>query len=819
MLNSHIKAILRSMLREKLYSGISILGMALSFGACLILAGYLYSELTFDQHNVQYERIYRVTSEINSQGNEELFAETSFMAGPLLQRDYPIVQDMVRLRPLDTRTPPAFRHQDRTFYWDGVFFADPDVFDVFTHQVLAGDPETALESPTSIAVSESFANAYFDTDRGGAEEALGRTIESDSDSLQITLVFEDLPENSHLHYDVLYSYNRLGTVAFDNPRLTDILWDLGPYTYLLLPADYDPAAFAEISEDFQERYLAAGGEQRASRMRLDLEPLDSIHLYSRATGSNAEVYRLQVTILIAIALFAIVVAIINYINMATARTMKRVKEIGVRKVLGASRRALAAQFLVEALAFSYCGLIVGAVVAELLLELGSIRELLGRDVSLFELASAGSITFVILTAGIIGLIAGCYPAFCLTTRQIQTALKGDKHGGETRPLLIRQGLVMIQLMISIGIVACSLLMYQQMQFIQDQDLGFEPDNKLVISLRGADVIERSTEIVDRLNSFPGVENAAVSRTLPGQLDQLYFFDVDTESGIRESGTFRVLGFDENYVETMGMELTSGRDFEAMDQGLVDPAVLVNEAKVREMGWSQPLGKRLRLRGNEYTVQGVVADFNFHDLSRQIEPVLMFHDIPDYSNAGATGRAMQYRYLTIALFRMEPGFIESLNQIFAELDPGHPLEYWYLNDFLDDLYGSQEKQMRLMGVFAALCVMVSCMGLFGLSSFMTERRTKEIGIRRVLGASPFEVILLLQKGLLVITAIAAVLASILAYLTFASWQEGFHVEYRASLSLSAFLVAALACTAVSFLTISAQSYRTAQANPIQALRYE
>jgi len=813
MNSGYLTIIIRNALREKTYTVINILGLALSIGACLILASYLYTELSYDQHNVLHERVYRVTSQVENQGSVERFAESSFALGPLLKRDYPEIQEYVRFRALPT-SPTVFRYGDTVHYQDDVFFADEKVFEVFTHSIMEGDPVTALSSPDAIAISHSFARTFF-----GNEDPIGKIVTTDLDSFRVSLVFEDLPENSHLQYDVLLSYHRLSTGVVDSSRIGDALWDLGAYTYLLLPDGYNSDNFSSIYDDFWARYMAEKGRELSSTMRLQLEPLASVHFFSDTSGSSSGVHRLYVYLLIAIGLFALFVSVINYINLAIARALKRSREIGVRKTLGAEKSTLIAQFVGESLFFAFCGVIAGWIIAQVLLEITPISTLLGKEISLITTISINSVATVFLATMILGIVAGSYPAFYLSSLAPATSLRDSAGKQGRQSVWLRQFLVIVQLTISIGVIACSLLMFNQMQFIHTQDLGFIKDNRVVVPLRGADAIERLPEIESRLGVNGNISGTALSRSIPGQMDDLYLVEVESSSGVLQTAPFRMLSFDSAYIDVMGLQILHGRGFSDSYQSASVLPVLVNETAVREMGWSEPIGKRLRLRNNDYSVIGVVRDFNFHDLGRQIEPLLMFQDNADFGRSPPSDRALQYRYLTVAVDGNVADVVDSLRQIMEDIDPVHPYEFWHLSDYLDSLYESQARQMKLMGVFAALCVFISCMGLLGLSSLMTQRRTKEIGIRKVLGASTSQIILLLVRGILIALSVAAVVASILAYLTFVRWQQGFYIDYRVSIDVVIFVIAVGICATVALLTIAGQSYQTANRNPVDSLRYE
>tara|TARA_R100001230_G_scaffold25626_1_gene21703 strand:- start:3717 stop:5510 length:1794 start_codon:yes stop_codon:yes gene_type:complete len=597
---------------------------------------------------------------------------------------------------------------------------------------------------------------------------------------------------------------------------------MGPSTYFLLPEGYDTDRFDAIAIDFWNRFMADRGRELSTSVRFVLEPLTSIHLWSNASGSNARSALLNVYLLFSIAIFSLMVGVINYINMATANSVKRTDEIGVRKILGASRTSLQLQFLVESIIFTFSGLIIGTLIASLVVQFTPINGLLGTNTSIIDQLGLYALALICVATLLLGVLAGGYPAFCLSNVKPTSIFGGNGIGlGRPGSARVRLMLVFVQLTVSIGIISCSISMSTQMDYIEDQDLGFDAESIVVVPLRGADVIERLPEIGDALSSDPAFVEAGISRSLPGESSELYFFDAELESGAMQSNVFRLVSVGEGYLDVMGIEQLSGRTLETLGSERAAYSILVNEATVRHLGWTNPLGKTVRRGQASYEVVGVVQDFNFQDLSREIEPLLLFFDEPNFSGPqwDAASRSLEYRYLSISLADNSTGALDSLREVFLQVDPGHPFEFFYLNDHWNSLYTSQSKQLGLMAIFSLLCVFIAGIGLIGISAFLTKLRTKEIGVRKVLGASFFHILSLIFKNIFLVAIAASIVSSVATYFIFVDWQENFSSSYRVPVDGLVFLVSSATCIVLAFSAVLLQFYGVSKRNPIDALRSE
>jgi putative ABC transport system permease protein len=808
-LKRYLKITLRQLAREKVYALLNVSGLALGLACCLMLGLYLWSELTYDRHHVNHERIYRIATHIKfADGRSSDLAITSSPFGPMLAAEHPeYFKSYVRFRAVARTNPQLLRHEDQSAYWDDVYLADENVFDVFTHEIVYGDPRTALTQPDSIAISRRMAQRYF-----GAENPIGRILTTDGGrSLSVRLVFEELPENSHLRYDALAAYKGAGAgVPTDFTERLQRLVNLGDfeYTYVVLADGADPREYARLSEAFNDKYTAIALQAAKLEMSSWIEPLADIHLGSDLEYDQPHGNRMYLYAFAAVAALILGLACINYVNLATARAIQRTRAIGLRKILGAGRGSLIAQSLGESVVFALLATVLGVIVVEVMLSLPAVSALFGKTLTL-DLFGRPLLALGVLAFGLcVGLAAGIYPAVYLSSFLPLTALAGRYRPGGLR---LREALVFTQFAISIGVIACTLLMGQQMHFIANKGLGFDKENRVLLTLRDRSLVERESLIANELEKRAGVLGVATSATIMGRDMPHVTGKAENDEGVMTDLGFSLFPIGDNFIEVMGIELVKGRDFSRRLLTDVGASYIVNETFVRTMGWDEPIGKRIGIGAAGMfagPVIGVVRDFNYKSLRTNIEPFVMVRN-----NSDSGERLMVVSVAPEGIRET----LQSIQALFAELDPVHPFEYTFLDQDLDRLYVSEERLMRLTGIFAAICILVACLGLFGLAASATEQRTKEIGIRKVLGASTLTIILLLARRVLVLIAAGAAIASIVAWLAMQEWLSGF--AYRVSLNPAYLLLAALGAGSVALLTIALQSWRTAHGDPIEALRYE
>lgn len=818
MFNSYLVLGMRRLLREKSYSLINIAGLSIGIACCMILGLYLANELSYDRHNVNHERTYRVVNEFGINGNVDFAAITSTQLAPLLQEQFSEVEAAARFQSMPS---PRYLLKDGSgqgFYWERLYSADNNVFKILTHDILYGDPQTALLDPSSMAVSESFARRYF-----GERNPIGESISTDINTYRIDLVFADLPANSHLQYDALLSYNRI--VQPEGIERRQALWNINVYTYVLMREGFQPEDFATISTQFFDNNMAEMARQFNinATVRFLLEPIVNIHLHSTTTYDQPRGSLFYVYAFGAIAVFVLAVACINYMNLATARSTRRAKEVGMRKVLGATHGQLVRQFVGESVCYALASLLLALLISWLALRFTQITVLLDAPLSMAALLNPTVLPALLVGSVVLGILSGLYPAFYLSAIPPIAAFRGA-HGTGRGGKGIRQVLVAMQFVISVAVIACTLLMLTQMSYVQDRALGFEKENRVIVRVAGADQVERLPALMNELRQMPGVIEVGRTQHVPGQQAGLMALNVEDNAGVMQQQAFSFMNLRPDLIDVLGMRLVEGRDFDDNREGDPLRTVLVNESMVRVMGWENSIGKQFRQidpSAQPMEVIGVVEDFHFEGLQHEVVPVIMAWFRPDFATMDQISRGT---YSEQMIINVSPGSLQSvigaLEQRWTTFDPAHPFDYSLLEEELNALYGSEQRLMQLVGLFAALCIFISCLGLFGLSAFNTAQRTREIGVRKVLGASTSSIILLLFRHILLLVCAAAVVASIVAFWVINLWLQGFY--YRIELigpNLLLFIVATGIAITVAFITMALQSMKTAQSNPVLALRYE
>ncbi|GAB4195559.1 MAG: ABC transporter permease [Wenzhouxiangellaceae bacterium] len=811
MFSHYAKIALRSLSREKSYAIINLLGLALAVTCSMILFLYVRGELTYDQHNVRHDRIYRIVNILTTNGQADRHALTSQVLAPMLENEYPQLGEFVRVRNLAINRN-VLRHNDIELYWDDLRLADENIFDVFTHEAVYGDLQGSLEDPSSIVISERLARAYF-----GDSNPIGETLSTDTFDYQVTAVFKDLPENTHLKYNALLSMNRLRVFGItDNYQSPEQFFSAETYTYLLLDEGLDQAQLDRMLNQFYEKYMAPVGRRINASAELISQPLDEVHFisgytYDQPTGNIFYVYGF-----IAVALFLVLVASINYTNLATARAAKRSKEIGMRKILGASKQQLINQFLGESVSYAVVAGVAGVILIFILSYTGVLSSLFGKT-ALFDITREPLlIVWIMLGAVIIGMIAGAYPSFYLANISPLTAITSARKAHRGR-LSLRQALVFLQFFVSIGVIAATAIMAMQMNYVASKPLGFDRTNKIAVQLRGVEVLERISVMKNELLKHPRINGVAETTYVPGSEVLVNLIPIENDSGQMEVTSVSRIFAGQEFIDVMNIEIVDGRDFSKRLLTDVGTSVLVNETLVRKMGWDEPLGKRIQVSNSR--VIGVMRDFHFRSLHEAVEP-LMIMPFPNdaLENLDAVVRNLVSRELVIDVDGEDMrATIEHIGDVVAEFDPDHPFEFRFFDDLLSRLYSNETTLINLTAIFAGICIFISCLGLYGLAAFTTVQRTKEIGIRKVLGASTQDIVLLLARSLLVLVLVAAVVASMVSYAVMKNWLSIF--AYRTEISLWIFVLSTLVVALLAFITVTLQTYRTAQSNPINALRYE
>jgi putative ABC transport system permease protein len=813
MFSNFLKVTYRNLTRDKVFALINIMGLSVAIACCIVIGLYLNFQLGYDKHFDNHNRIYRVVHTSSTNGTSLYSSITSAALGPALLQDFPEVENAVRFRPFGGDA--YFKYGNETFPWKQVFYADDTVFKMFSHEIIHGDPETALIEPDTIAISESMANSYF-----GDEDPLGKVLNLGTAQYRISLVFADLPENTHLKYDALLSYN--GRPDATNASLDEIsFFFVSTYTYVLMPENYDPNSFSAISQNIYDRYMQEFGTARGTKVNYVLEPLTWIHNHSPAVqGDQPHGNAFNIFAYGAVAVFVLLMACINYVNLATVRSSRQMKAISMRKILGANKIMLMTQYLFESLFFMLIAIVLGFSLAEMasaIFPLGQYLDIGSREF-LSPAMNFPVVTLIVLLCLLVGLGAGAYPAFYLAAYSpLLVFAKAGKSA--KKAFTLRSVLVVIQFTMTVVVVASTLLIVSQLQYLLDKPLGFDKDNKLVINVQSADVLERLPAFMQQLRQSPGVNGVFSTLSLPGAGVLLNLINIEDNEGVMQSEKFSQMYGDYNLVEGLGAVLVEGRGFDESRAVDEKGSVIVNEAAVKQMGWDEPLGKRFdNFQGRDAQVIGVVKDFHFNDLHSGIGPLAIVWNKPDYSGLSAAVRQIQSRKLVIDIAdNNQLQTIDNIRKLWNGFTPDYPFEYRYLDDILNQTYSNEENLQDLLIIFSLLCIFVSCLGLYGLSAFITRLRTREISIRKVLGATVAQIISLLCRSIVPSVLVSAMLGSVIAFLLIRRWLESFY--YAQLINPLAFLVASLLVLVVAITTIALQSNRTARQKPSLTLRVE
>lgn len=808
MISTLVKKTIRIFSSDKAYTALNITGLSIGMACSILLGLYLEQELSYDKHNVDSENIYRVNHEIDATNNMTLHARTSHFLGPLLIRDYPQIESYVSFRRLN-QTASMLKHENESLFVEDVYIADNSVFEVFSHNVIYGDPALALVSPNTIAINQTLSERLF-----GDTNPIGMTVTTGLLDYQITLVFADLPNNTHLKYEALIANQ--GALAPSADALANQrgnLWNLNSYTYLLMK-DFDLTGSDEIFADFFDRMMA-GSTRPGYRAQFYAEPLADIHLSSTTLsdlprGNKYTLYAFSV-----VAVLVLLVACFNYINLATARAVSRSKEIGIRKLLGAEKRSLILQFLLESIFLSFLALMIAIMIVETILFGSNEINLFGTEFdSGFWLRPAVFASLALL-GFVVGACAGIYPAIYLARVEFGVAqAKSDKKSSNT----VRSGLVFSQFAVSIAVISATFLMFSQMRYIGDQEMGFEEQNKLVVKIQGADSIEDIQVLTQKLVSSSAIKSVSMVTGNPVTQPNFAALEALLSDGSVYNLEYDYIEVDEHFIDTIGMNLIAGRGFETGSEATLNQ-VVINSAAADEIGWQSSIGKTFTIGGGgPFTVIGEVSDFRSGDTHSKISPFVLYYDAPDFADQPETRRASATRELIVDIDgNAVDEALRVLTREWSVFDSVFPLQYEFLDDVIGQLYESDTQQMKLISMFSAFCILISCLGLFGLTAFTTSQKTKEIGIRKTLGAATYQILMLLFRNIFKLLIGASLVASVLAYIAISGWLEGFY--YRAAINPFVFVSASLLTIGIAFITLTLQSYKTASQNPVIALRHE
>ncbi|QTE38289.1 ABC transporter permease [Mucilaginibacter gossypii] len=807
MFRNYLKTAFRTLKKNVGFTAINVFGLALGLATCLLIIFYVVDELSYDKFNVKADRIYRANMQIKFGGIDQSYASSPSPLAAVFQNDYPEVERACRLL---QRGGYNVKKGNQTIHENRMVLADSTLFDVFTLPMIAGDPKKALVEPNTVVITESTAKRYFNN-----TQVMGKTFTFDEKLLyKVTGVIKDLPRQSHFRYDFFLS-------MASNAESKDGAWFSNNFnTYVLLKPGVDAKKFEDKFPALMHKYAGPqlqsilhltfdSFEGSGNKYQLSLMPLKDIHLKSNLVSELDHNGNIQyVYIFGAVAIFILLIACVNFMNLSTARSANRAREVGVRKVLGSRRQSLIAQFLSESIMVTFIATVIAMLTAYFLLPV--FNNIAGKTMELNMGSLIWLIPALLVMVLVIGFLAGSYPAFFLSAFQPIDVLKGKLSSGFKGGML-RSSLVVFQFFISIVLIIGTLVIYNQLKYIQNKDLGYNRSQVLVI--HGVyDLGNKSKVLRDEVKQLPGVMGVTMTGFLPTS-DYRNSSSVFQERGLdpKKAVLAQTWVVDDNYLPTLGIKLTKGRNFSSQ-MPTDSAAMIVNETAAKLMGVRDPLNKPMYLPMDnmaktfkEYHIVGVIKDFNFASLRNNVSPVILMYG----QDKGALSVKVNTANIT-ALMVM-------ISDKWKSIKPGKEFEYSFMDDDFDSSYRAEQRMGTIFIIFTSLTIVIACLGLFGLAAYAAEQRTKEIGIRKVLGANVGAIVGMLSKDFIKLVMIAIVIAIPVAWVAMQQWLQGF--AYRQNIQWWVIVLAAVLAVLIAFVTISFQSIKAALANPVRSLKNE
>jgi putative ABC transport system permease protein len=808
MLKNYIKTAWRSLKRNKIFSFINVFGLSVGLACCMLITAYVYSELSYDRYPQGADQIYRVGVKTVENAGVSEYPNVDVAVAKGIKDQYPQVEEVTRL----TGHKPSFiAYEGKKFKEEHLQMVDPNFLQMFSIPLIDGDIKTCLKEPYSVVITKAFAQKYF-----GNQPALGKSLLVDSEPYKVTGLIDKVPDNSHFHGDAFFSMNKYVRDAKQT-------WsNIGFFTYIRLNKNADPKKLeASFPNDLVKKFVVpeiahdmnistAEASKSVNTFLFYLQPLTDIHLHSATKyelEANGDIH--YVYIFAALAIFILMLACINFTNLSTASSAKRSKEVGIRKVLGSEKSGLISQFLTESVLLTLGAMIFAVAIVYLLLPL--FNDLAGKQIGMGFFLNYKAIVIELLLSFVVGVIAGIYPAFVLSGFQIISVLKGGTGNTKaTSKNYLRSGLIVFQFAVSTALIIATFVVYQQLHYMQNKKLGYDKDQVLVIN--------ETYSLRNNIDAFkqellrnPQVINATISSSVPGtgggvdgtQIDAKEFNDKGGHAEIHTD----IFHVDESYIPTLGIKLVKGRNFYPSYPG-DSMAVVVNEALVRDLGWgkSDPIGKTIvRSARAQYTVVGVVKDFHYVSAKQKIAPLMLLN--------GHTISSVMVKVKTKDI----KALIADMRTQWDNFKPDLPFSYSFLDEKFASLYASEQQTGKIFTVFAFVALIIASLGLFGLAAFMIRLRVKEIGIRKVLGASTGSITTMLSKEFIKLIVIASLISFPITWYAMNKWLQDF--AYRISIQWWVFLLAGCIAVLVAAITISFQSVKAALANPVKSLRNE
>ncbi len=809
MFKNYLIITIRNFIRNRSFSLINIAGLSIGITCCILILAFVGYEFSFDRYHEHRDDIYRILSETTINGVVNKSATCPMRFAPTIVNDFPEVVEAARINPTVKR---SFIYQDKQFFESNVYYADHAIFDVFSFELIEGDRETILEAPFTMVITEKTARKYF-----GDESPVGKIMNWDNKfDYAITGVVRDPPPNSHFTFTVLASFTTYFTY---DPRLAEYWWGWNVPTYIRLENGMDYKSFEKKFEQFNQQYFGEVLEERGILFRNWLEPLKKIHLYSTVGGGLGEQGNIKVVYaFISVAVIILIIACVNFINLTTARYTNRAKEVGLRKVVGAKRRNLITQFLSESALYGFFSLVIAVFCAQLLLP--QFNNLADRsiDINYIQLPWLAISLAIILI--FVTTIAGIYPSIFLSAFNPIAVLKNEiiRRKGN---ILFRSVLVVFQFSISIFLIIFTLVVQAQHRYMANKDLGFSKENILAIALQNEPVRLKLESFKDELLKMNGIVRTGASSMVPGEM---YLFNASVyPEGFTKDQTLNMQNFlvDYGYFDVLDIEIVKGRGFLLDFTADHENGIVINETVAKAYNWVDPIGKKLNvvysLENNQTTtgqfeIIGVCKDFHNRSLYSEISPLFINY----ISNEGSI--SLRARRLIVKLNGIDiPGTLDLIRQKWEEFYPEMPYYSFFLDEFYDSQHRAEERMSNLFSLFSLLAIFIACLGLFGLAAYTTEQRTREIGIRKVVGSTARAVIILLSRNYLRLIGISNLIAWPAAFLIIRKWLQNY--PYRTELSLTPFIITTLVTLLLAFVTVIYQSGKAALINPAETLKYE
>lgn len=809
-MNKFILFAVRVIRKNKFYTFLNVLGLSLGLTVCIITGLYIKNELTYDQQYTDYERIYRIQSQFAIGDKEDKFDASQWGIAPMLQLEMPEVETFTRVSRIGGGKP-LLVVEDKKFYEDRVLMVDSTFFELFNTSFLVGDAKNCLNAPNSIVLTKSMSIKYF----GGLDVALGKIVSTPQRDYIVTAIVEDNPDNTSMRYNVLISNNSFPGLPRKQEELIESLWQVSDLTYVKLAKGSSPETILQKFPAFYDKYMAEVGKLYNATYQPYFARLEDLHLqqgWGSHLSSGGNIYYIYA--FFTVGALILLLACINYVNLVTSRSAARAKEIGMKKVMGASRSELIVQFLGESILLTLFSLLIALSFTELIFKFTPLNEYLNKQLALNVLAEPIEAIFIVLLVAFTGILGGLYPALYLSSLNPVSSLKGIFKLNKSS-LFFRKALVTLQLLISVTVALLALYINQQIDFARSKDLGYNKDNIMLVNVPDTIVSRSMPALIEEMKTEGIIENASVSNTIFGRSKGRLLFKIQDSKDQIVDQVFDVIFAGYDFIETMGLQLQLGRSF---DKNIVTDrhfSILVNEKLVEEMHWENAIGKLATNDNFENLnpdsllhVIGVIKDFHQSSLHDAIVPTIVILT-NDNSQEG------------MAHIRIKGGNVEEtvtqIKEKWARVDPNRPFNFEFLDDVFNEQYKEDEKQSFLLNVLTFICIIISLLGVIGLASYSTEQRTKEIAIRKVLGSENSQIIFLIFREIALLLGIASVLAIPFALVAFNKWLENF--AYKIEPGVVPIMIVIAIAFLLNFVTVAYHALKAANSNPIYALKYE